>query len=557
MVLPSFLSTSPLVLLLLPFLSVLLHVPVVDAVVRITSQELYDGMQSGRWDVVIDVRSASEWANGHIENATFMDSLNQFGTALQKSTPSDLDGCQDCVIAVYCQSGRRAGIAADLLEANGFRKPIYNGLGTGNWVQAGFSLSSVPSVTPPCTVTNNSCPVTDIPTVVVTDLFRAVYFGTYDVVIDVRSGAEWAMGHIPNATHMENLAQFGVVGMQVSVPTDLGACMDGGSCRVVIYDADGGADAAVAAQILYDYGFGGTIHNGGGVVQWTQLYGLVNSSSVNPPCNQTMVGTVDSVCGRSRGSIVQLTSQEVMDGMLTNRFDVIADVRTQGEWDAGHLPNVTFLENLNSFGISNQATDPYTLGECQYSACHIVLYCGSGRRAEIAGNILLDAGFQGTIYNGQGVSQWVAAGFPLDNSPSVVPACIANGTTCSDSSMPMPSASPTIPVTPVPTLAPVMPATMMPATPMPATPMPATPMPVTLPQSASPVLPATPTPATPAPTDGSIVPTTPMPSASPTVLVTPAPTPTPTPDSAAAFSNLGLFGSVTLTVPAIVLLAVL
>ena len=38
---------------------------------------------------------------------------------------------------------------------------------------------------------------------------------------------------------------------------------------------------------------------------------------------------------------------------------------------------------------------------------------------------MLNSGFNGTIYNGQGVSQWTSAGYPLVTTPSVLPRCSA------------------------------------------------------------------------------------------------------------------------------------
>lgn len=36
---------------------------------------------------------------------------------------------------------------------------------------------------------------------------------------------------------------------------------------------------------------------------------------------------------------------------------------------------------------------------------------------------MLRSGFNGTVYNGRGVNRWTAAGFPLVNTPSVLPKC--------------------------------------------------------------------------------------------------------------------------------------
>ena len=36
------------------------------------------------------------------------------------------------------------------------------------------------------------------------------------------------------------------------------------------------------------------------------------------------------------------------------RFAALVDVRTQSEWDAGHLPNATFVESMNTNGDTSR-----------------------------------------------------------------------------------------------------------------------------------------------------------------------------------------------------------
>jgi len=43
----------------------------------------------------------------------------------------------------------------------------------------------------------------------------------------------------------------------------------------------------------------------------------------------------------------------------------------------------------------------------------------------VAIDLLLESGFNGTIYNGLGTSQWTAAGYPLVTTESVLPKCSA------------------------------------------------------------------------------------------------------------------------------------
>ena len=106
-------------------------------------------------------------------------------------------------------------------------------------------------------------------------------------------------------------------------------------------------------------------------------------------------------------------------------FDVVVDVRTNDEWEAGHIANATLVENLASY--TNETADrtggtPSALAGCEH--CNIVVYCQSGSRAAAALQVLRAAGFVGRLYNGQGVSQWTAAGFLLETTPeSVTPPC--------------------------------------------------------------------------------------------------------------------------------------
>ena len=109
-------------------------------------QEFLDGMLNGDFDAVIDVRTETEWSSvGHIENATLVENLASSGT------PDSIMGCQNCTIAVYCQSGNRARQAITrLLQEYNFSGPLYNGQGVSQWAAAGFDLVLTDSMPAPC-----------------------------------------------------------------------------------------------------------------------------------------------------------------------------------------------------------------------------------------------------------------------------------------------------------------------------------------------------------------------------------------------------------------------
>jgi len=82
----------------------------------------------------------------------------------------------------------------------------------------------------------------------------------------------------------------------------------------------------------------------------------------------------------------------------------ILDVRTQEEWDAGHIPGATLIP-LDEL--------PNRLGEVPENI-EVVVVCRSGNRSATARDILLNAEFTTVTSIDGGVNQWVAAGFPIE-----------------------------------------------------------------------------------------------------------------------------------------------
>lgn len=84
--------------------------------------------------VIVDVRSAGEFATGHIQNAINIDveSAN-FDTKIAKLDKS-------VEYAVYCHSGRRSAIAAEKMSNAGFEKITNLNGGVISWQAAGYPL---------------------------------------------------------------------------------------------------------------------------------------------------------------------------------------------------------------------------------------------------------------------------------------------------------------------------------------------------------------------------------------------------------------------------------
>ena len=97
-----------------------------------------------------------------------------------------------------------------------------------------------------------------------------------------------------------------------------------------------------------------------------------------------------------------ITVEEAFDYREEGAF--ILDVRTQEEWDAGHIPGATLIP-LDEL--------PNRLGEVPENI-EVVVVCRSGNRSASARDILLNAEFSSVTSMDGGVNQWAAAGFPIE-----------------------------------------------------------------------------------------------------------------------------------------------
>ena len=85
--------------------------------------------------VILDVRTSAEFAAGHIEGAINIDVEGmQFESGI-----AELD--KGATIAVYCQSGRRSGIASDKMSEAGFTSLFNLQTGIADWQANGFPVT--------------------------------------------------------------------------------------------------------------------------------------------------------------------------------------------------------------------------------------------------------------------------------------------------------------------------------------------------------------------------------------------------------------------------------
>jgi len=104
----------------------------------VTSQEAFDLIQENHGNpdfIILDVRTSSEFHDGHIEGALNIDaSLPSFSEELEQ-----LD--RNATYLVYCRSGNRSRTALRIMDDLGFTRAYHLANGITEWVDAGLPVS--------------------------------------------------------------------------------------------------------------------------------------------------------------------------------------------------------------------------------------------------------------------------------------------------------------------------------------------------------------------------------------------------------------------------------
>ncbi len=79
--------------------------------------------------VILDVRTPQEYQSGHVRGAQNLDFYQNFEAAVEKLP-------KDKIYYLHCASGRRSGMATEIMRKKGFK--AYNMGGFGAVAQAGF-----------------------------------------------------------------------------------------------------------------------------------------------------------------------------------------------------------------------------------------------------------------------------------------------------------------------------------------------------------------------------------------------------------------------------------
>ena len=106
-------------------------------------------------------------------------------------------------------------------------------------------------------------------------------------------------------------------------------------------------------------------------------------------------------------SYTQISQEEAKQLMEQDGTQIIVDVRTQEEYDSGHIPGAICIPN-ESIGTEHpeELPDPRQV---------ILIYCRSGNRSKQAAQKLFDMGYT-NVYEFGGINDWTGEIVTDDNS---------------------------------------------------------------------------------------------------------------------------------------------
>lgn len=114
-------------------------------------------------------------------------------------------------------------------------------------------------------------------------------------------------------------------------------------------------------------------------------------------------GATFTACGQAgeneQGAVyVNITAEEVKQIMDSQEGYIILDVRTQEEYDEGHIPGAILIPNTE---VEARAEE-----EMPDKDQLILVYCRSGRRSKLAAEVLVELGYT-NIKEFGGIIAWL------------------------------------------------------------------------------------------------------------------------------------------------------
>lgn len=224
--------------------------------------DLADAIAAGEDMLIVDVRTADEYVEGHIEGAINIP-LNELTKSLNLLPNLDEN------IVIVCGSGHRSAVAMTALNLLGYTNVRSMMSGMGAWTKAELPVTEVPAEAEAGAAPAVNADVMGMVDAFISGIPQGYYtvkaadlsvelIDSAPVLLDVRTDSEWANGFIEGATH---LALRDFMAKMAEWPQDKAA-------PIVVYD-NPTHRSSMALVMLKLLGYENVRVLGGGVGGWT------------------------------------------------------------------------------------------------------------------------------------------------------------------------------------------------------------------------------------------------------------------------------------------------
>ncbi len=347
---------------------------------------------------VVDVRQPDEYEAGHLPEA-FNIPLRDLAKNL------DLLPDLDAEIVVYCGSGFRSAIAMTALQILGYTDVRNMKGGFGAWNAEEYAVTLDPVLAEAVEAPEIDRAVWDavdsglaaIPAgwgaVSAENLNVEMIENPPDLLIDVRTPAEWEQGYIAGAVSMPLESFMSFAG---DLPGDL-------ESSIVVYCA-GGHRGNMAATMLRTMGFTNVHNMSGGFTAWATAGLPVEGGEAAMAEAFDLAGLLDAYITNLPSNFNAIRAGDVNVALAEDPSILLVDVRTVDEYLGGHLegainiPLIELTDHLDMLPNLDQK---------------MIVYCGSGHRSAMAMVVLNLLGYNNALSMLGGVKAWTTAELPV------------------------------------------------------------------------------------------------------------------------------------------------
>lgn len=353
---------------------------------------------------LIDVREAGEYNSSHIPGASFIP-RRQLEFTLPDAVP--FAGTP----IVFCDDdGRRAKLAAATAERLGYRDVSFLEGGTNHWVTDGFGTEWGTNV-PSKDFGEKVEVVHHVPEVEAKDLAERIARGEKFAILDSRTPEEFQRFCIPGGRSVPG----GELSLRI---TDIARTLD--QDTTIIVNCAGRTRSIIGARVLQRMGIPNVYGLKNGTAGWLmaghQLETGSTRTQLDPPSPEAVAAAeayAAKLAAEDGVRDLDVTGlQRLMDRRKGETVYLI-DVRTSGEYAAGHIPGFRWFPG----GQAVQRSDDAAV----VKNCPIVFACDRKARATLIASWYRQMGFQEVYALDGGTTAWTASGRALEKGMSETP----------------------------------------------------------------------------------------------------------------------------------------